>query len=185
MLDSLASRFPSFFVILVLSLVFSLPGFTQTDEVLGERKARVVIRNHPKTGRPYVSIVSAETPLAPESFEEPPSLVRPDYRLLDPKVKSGEIPYAGPVTDRKKVYILAAALAGLGVAGGVAGLSVAASSAGGSASGAGAYAGGAALTGSGSAAAALKARTDDSADEFSRAAESHELDNGGGTFFSS
>ena len=86
----------------------------------------VTVKFHPKTGRPYPSIVppgeraEAARPLAP--------LERPDYELL--RAKGGEIPYHGPVSDRTKVYVLAGTLASAGVAAGVSGLAAAPAAAG-------------------------------------------------------
>lgn len=119
------------------------------SEVIDETKTRVIIREHPKTGKPYVSIVSSEIPDPPDPFTgQWGRIIRPDYRLLDPKVKSGEIPYEGPVSDSTRIYIFAATLATLGAAGAVLAPAAAPAAAGAAASGgAGAYlAGGAAVT---------------------------------------
>lgn len=122
-----------------LIIFLSVPsGFA--DEVVPQTSTHVVVRDHPKTGKAYVSVTEKGkenvNPLAAGKYKK-----RPDYRMLDPKVKSGEIPYEGPVSDRKKVYAFAAGLAAVGVAGGAA-VSLAAASApatAGSAGGAGAF----------------------------------------------
>lgn len=90
------------------------------SEVIEETNTRVVVRAHPKTGRPYVSIAASD-PAIPDPFaDQKKNSRRPDYRMLDPNVKSGEIPYEGPYSDRRKVYALAAGLAAAGVAGALA-----------------------------------------------------------------
>ena len=64
-------------------------------------------------------------------------------------MKSGQIPYEGPYSDRKKVYLFAATLATVGTVGGIAVIAAApaATGVGASGGGAGAYlAGGAAVT---------------------------------------
>ena len=151
------------------------------SEVIQETQTKVIVREHPKTGRPYVSI----TPLGAE-FRDPferqrTNLRRPDYRMLDPKVKDGEIPYDGPYQDSKKVYIFAATLATLGTAGGVIGLTMIPASAGGAASGAGAYlASGGAIAGGTTAALLGTTKSNPEQDDVIQTSKSHlvmELEN--------
>ena len=103
-------------LIAVLSIFFSsFPIFA--SEVLEQTQTRVIVREHPKTGKPYVSIVPGEGPIPEDPFvKQRQTMRRPDYRLLDPKIKSGEIPYEGPYSSSKKIYIFAATLATLGAA---------------------------------------------------------------------
>jgi len=130
---------------LLLLQPFVIPG-TFSSEIIDDTQTRAIVREHPKTGRPYVSIIPSEAPDPPDPFTgQKGQIIRPDYRLLDPKIKSGEVPYEGPVSDRTKVYIFAASLATLGTVGALA-LPVAAGT-GAASGGAGAYlAGGAAVT---------------------------------------
>ena len=119
-------------------LFFSAPVFA--SEVLEETNTRVVVRQHPRTGKPYVSIVregeEAKDPFAGARR----NYSRPDYRMLDPKVKSGAVPYEGPYSDKTKIYVFAATLATLGVASGAAVIAAAPAATGAAASGgAGAY----------------------------------------------
>lgn len=100
-------------------IVFLSPSLFADNEILKPSATTVIIREHPKTGKPYASIAKSgfenENPLPSGKKIS----IRPDYRMLDPKVKSGEIPYEGPTSDRRKVYAFAAGLAALGTAGGV------------------------------------------------------------------
>lgn len=133
------------------------------SEVIEETKTRVIIREHPKTGKPYVSIVSTENPEPPDPFTgQRGRILRPDYRMLDPKVKSGEIPYDGPYSDQKKIYIFAATLATLGALGGAVIYAAAPAATGvGAASGAGTYlAAGTAVTAAPVVVAAVATRPD-------------------------
>ena len=136
-------------------------------EVLPETKTRVVVREHVKTGESYVSVVSAEkekpeNPLGPSQKK----ILRPDYRMLDPDVRSGEIPYEGPVSDSTRVYLFAASIATLGVVGGLA-VPVAAAGAGTAAGGAGAFAGAGMAVGVGSISAGfLSLYPDSNRDDF-------------------
>ena len=82
----------------------------------------VHVREHLKTGKPYIVITKAEASEEEKSKPEQrksEKVSRPDYRMLSPKVKSGEIPYEGPYSDRRKVYILAGSLIATGIATGV------------------------------------------------------------------
>ena len=128
-----------------LLLSFCLASFLAesafASEVLEETHTRVIVRDNPRTGKPYVSIVSSdvENPASPLSLQNI-AYRRPDYRLLDPKIKSGQIPYDGPTSDRTKVYLFAASLAAVGTVGGAVGLATAPAATGAAASeGAGAY----------------------------------------------
>lgn len=123
------------------------------SEVIEETHTQVIVREHPKTGRPYVCIVSSEVPAPPGPFEGQKSYSVPDYRLLDPKVKARDIPYHGPFSDRTKIYVLAASLATVGTVGGTAIIAAAPAATGAAASGgAGAYLAGGAAVAAGSAA---------------------------------
>ena len=84
--------------------------------------------------------------------------IRPDYRLLELDVKSGEIPYSGPVSSRTKVYVLAGALAAGGIVGAAA-MSVAAAGAAPSAAGAAGLGAGAGLAATGTGAIAYTYKT--------------------------
>jgi hypothetical protein len=89
------------------------------QEVLDESGAKVSIREHPQTGKPFVSLRrEGDVQDLFKGFKK--REFRPDYRMLDAKTKSGDIPYDGPVSDLKKVYIFAATMITLGVAGGIA-----------------------------------------------------------------
>ena len=111
---------------ILLLLGFALaPRTVQASEVIEETSTQVVVREHPQTGKPYVSIIPAGA-IPQDLFANPrKKFSRPDYRMLDPKIKSGVLPYDGPVSDRKKVYLLAASLATIGLAGGSVGLAAA------------------------------------------------------------
>lgn len=100
----------------------SLPAeaLAQESEVFEKTQTQVAVREHPKTGRSYAVIIGPEGPSRGHVLAGPVKLIqRPDYRMLEPGVKSGEIPYEGPVSDRKKVYAFAGALAAAGVVSGV------------------------------------------------------------------
>jgi hypothetical protein len=159
---------------MMLLLFVALNPFRLFASEVIEEKTRVIIREHPKTGKPYVSIVSSDVPEPPDPFTgQKAKILRPDYRMLDPKMKSGEIPYEGPVSDRTKIYVLAASLATLGVAG-PALLPAAAPAAAGSAGatgGAGALAAaGTAVTVGPVAAVAIAGRPDPDKDDYDREA---------------
>ncbi|MBN1687537.1 MAG: hypothetical protein JW893_00395 [Candidatus Omnitrophica bacterium] len=151
--------------LLIFLLVFQ-PLPTYTSEVLPETETEVLVREHPKTGKPYISIVSVYDPEGGNLFKD--SLkggVRPDYRLLDRTTKPGEIPYEGPVSDRTKVYVLAASLATLGAVGSAV-VPVAATT-GSAAGGAGAYAAAGAAVSAGTVSTAwLKTRPDPEKDDY-------------------
>lgn len=125
-----------------------------SSEILPDTRTEIVVRKHPKIEQEYVSIVSLDEPRKDLDRINNGKYSRPDYRMLDPHTKSGDIPYDGPVSSRKKVYVLAASLATAGAASAVAGAAlfpatVAASSA--SGGGAGLAAAGAATAAAGGA----------------------------------
>lgn len=135
----------------------------QATEVIEPTDTKVVVREHPKTRKPYVSIVSNQTD-ANGFFLILKPVSRPDYRMLDPKIKSGEIPYDGPYSDSKRIYIFAATLAMLGTVGGAVGIAAIPASATGAASGGAGYlvAGGAVAAGTtGAALSASQTQEDD------------------------
>jgi hypothetical protein len=101
-------------------VVFLFAGhlFAAENEMLQESGTKVFIREHPQTGKPFVSLRKEGS--AQDLFKGfVKREFRPDYRMLDAKTKSGEVPYDGPVSDLKKVYIFAATMMTLGVAGGI------------------------------------------------------------------
>ena len=144
------------------------------SEVIEETGTRVIVREHPKTGRPYVSIVSSQGEIPPDIFTGQRKYSRPDYRMLDPKIKSGQIPYEGPSSDRKKIYLFAATLATLGTASGAAVIASAPAATGAAASGgAGAYlAGGTAVVAGSTVAAHAVTRNDPKKDDFKHRSKS-------------
>ncbi len=165
---------------LILLMILTLASPASASEVLPETAAEVVVREHPKTGKPYVVITSAEGVSKDPFSGKHLGAQRPDYRMLDPKMKSGQIPYEGPYSSRKKVYVLAASLAVVGVAGGTAIIAAAPAATGaGAAGGAGVYgaAGGAVAAGTIST-AALQTKSDPEKDNYSLTSESSLLKNG-------
>ncbi len=158
-------------LILIMTVELACPGMGRASEVIPETPTAVVVRNHPGTGKPLVCVTAGSGAGTPALFKRvPKNLVRPDYRMLDPKVKPKEVGYNGPVSNRTKVYALAATLAAGGIAGYVA-IPVTAAG-GGAAGGAAAYglAGGAVATGP--IAGALSAGHSDKPDDFTHKAES-------------
>jgi len=154
------------------------------SEVLENTPTKVTVKKHPKTGKPFVVIVAANAPEAeeaPAGREE--TAARPDYRLLDPKTRAREVNYQGPVSDRTKVYVLAASLATLGAVGGVASsaaIPAGAAASTGSAGGAGAFAAARTAVAAGTVSTAwLKTRPRPDTDEFTRQSESRVLEHGG------
>ncbi|MBI4970491.1 MAG: hypothetical protein HZC17_01435 [Candidatus Omnitrophica bacterium] len=108
------------------------------SEVKDDSHSQVIIREHPKTGKPYVTIVSSDVPVPADPFtNERNRYSRPDYRMLDPKAKKGDYKYDGPYSDRKKIYIFAASMMTVGVVGGVAGMALAPAATAGTAASAG------------------------------------------------
>lgn len=164
---------------ILMAIVFlfqtAVPCFAE-NEVLDQSSSQVIVRQHPKTGKPYASIVPAGA-VPPDPFTRSANAyMRPDYRLLDPNYKPGDIPYQGPVSDRKKVYLFAAGLAVTGVATGAVGIATAPVAAG-TAGGGGAYlAGGAAVAGT-TAAASWIASHRKSKDEYKHTSESKTIFN--------
>lgn len=132
--------FAGYFVLIASVCLFSSLSFGQEfpNEVINIQSPAVVVRVHPKTGRPYVAITEPEArmqnPLG--GFSKP--VKRPDYRMLEKDVKPKETGYEGPSSDRKKVYIFAASIAASGVASGTAILAAPAAAAAGTGSGTGA-----------------------------------------------
>src|SRR5690349_6630294 len=101
---------------LILITAFQAPVFAEPTEVVPKTGTAVVVRENPKTGKSFVSIVDAQNPNAGYPFRgSPAKFSRPDYRMLDPHAKRGEIPYDGPYSDRRKIYYFAAGLATAGV----------------------------------------------------------------------
>ncbi|MBI4398604.1 MAG: hypothetical protein HY586_05720 [Candidatus Omnitrophica bacterium] len=95
-------------------------------EVEVKTHSRVIVREHPKTGKPYVSIVSGELPVPPDPLTHARNRYsRPDYRMLEPDAKKGDYAYDGPYSDRTKVYIFGATLMTAGVTGGALGMAYA------------------------------------------------------------
>lgn len=157
--------------------LFSTAGYT-ASEVITETSSKVIVRDHPRTGRPYAVIT--DDPQNGSPFHKLPvsTRSRPDYRMLDPKIKSGTVPYEGPVSDRKKVYVFAGTIATLGAVGGTAIIAAAPAATGAGASGgAGAYA----LAGTGVAtgtisSAWLKTRPEPDKDKIEHGFESRQLE---------
>lgn len=145
------------------------------NEIFDDTHTRVLVRHHPRTGKPFVSITS-ETAVDRNPFPESQMPKRPDYRMLDPKMKSDDIPYEGPVSDRKKVYAFAATLVTVGTVGGVRIMAAAPAATGtGVTGGAGLYgaAGGAVAAGTVSAAVA-GTRSDPEKENFTHVSEARE-----------
>jgi len=175
----------AFAVLTVFAMVLHGPaGFARGSEVFEETPTKVAVRNHPKTGKAYVSIVDEglaveRVPLTDRELDPE----RPDYRMLDPKIKAGEIPYHGPVSDRKKVYLLAAGLATAGTVSSfaaAAAIPAAASSGASAAGGAGAYAAaGTAVTAGTVSTVWLKTQPDPDGDDYQRRSESSVLEGPG------
>jgi hypothetical protein len=128
------------FWVLILLMV-QMPARGQENEILQDSGAKVYVREHPQTGKPFVSLRAGEPAQDPfKGFTK--REIRPDYKMLEADSKG--VPYDGPVSDLKKVYVFAATMMTLGVAGVVvtAALPVAAA-AGASTTGTGVLAGGA------------------------------------------
>lgn len=161
--------------------VFIFSQAVLANEVTEKTGTRVVVRNHPKTGKPFISIVPANQNLNSDFFSRYRSNSgRPDYRMLDPNTKTGEIPYNGPSSDRKKVYILAASLATIGVVGGTSIIAAAPAATGaGAAGGAGLYGAAGTAIAAGSLSASLfpsRVRPEDR--NFTHVSESHAVKEG-------
>lgn len=101
---------------LALGLVLPDVSPALASEVADPTQTAVQIRQNPRTGENYVSIVSSQAPEARVIYYGDQSrYARPDYRMLDRKVKPRDVGYEGPSSSRTKVYALAAALATTGV----------------------------------------------------------------------
>ena len=124
-------------------------GDRSSNEVIRKTSTQVVVRIHSKTSRPYVSITPAGVPLDPKSVAVTTPITRPDYRMLDPKIKNGQIPYEGPSSNRTKIYVFAGTLAALGIAGGAVAIAAPAASTSAAGGGAGVFAGAGAGTAAG------------------------------------
>lgn len=160
------------FIALLLSVLLS--NIALASEVLKDSQSQVAIIEHPKTGKPYVSISSGNIRTTSAMLGAKKLTKRPDYRMLDPKVSPKDVGYDGPYSDRKKVYILAASLATVGTVSGAAVIAAAPAATGaGAASGAGALAG----AGAGVAAGTLGgtyalSKSDPNQDDFTHTAQS-------------
>ena len=162
------------FIFLILMNIALVPS--QAGEVIEETHTKVIVREHPKTGRPYVSIVSTDQPEPKDPFANQRQRYRPpDYRMLDPKLKSGAIPYEGPYSDRKKVYVFAASLATVGTVGGVGIIATAPAATGAAAGGSGAYFAGAGVVAARTTTAAIAAGKSKN-EEYKHRSESKEID---------
>ncbi len=111
--------------LIYILIILSFPSSVIANEVLDPTYTQVIVRDHPTTGEPYVSITDSGdvsmNPLLPSENE----YSRPDYRMLDPNVKRGSYEYDGPYSDRKKVYIFGASLIAVGLTGATAGIALA------------------------------------------------------------
>lgn len=134
---------------------------SSANEVLPETPTLVHVRQHPGTGKDYAVILDASDPEGQNPFAgQFRRSSRPDYRLLDHRLKKGDIPYDGPVSDRRRVYLFAGALALSGLAAGTL-MPVASAVGTGSAAGAGAFAAGGTAVSTGSIALSLRAARPD------------------------
>ena len=148
------------------------------SEVLEKTPTKIAVQHHPRTGKPYVTVVDHGRVLSDPAFPpEERQLQRPDYRYLDPQVKKGEVLYQGPVSDRRKIYVFAAGLAVLGTAGSLALPVTAVSGAAGGGAGAYAAAGSAVTAGTAAGTVAAHRQSKPVQDENYRLkAESRQLD---------
>lgn len=156
-------------------ILSGLKPLNADSEVIRESSVQqVVVREHPRTGNPYIAVTAAGNPQDP-FLGKRAKVSRPDYQMLDPKVKSGQIPYDGPSSDRKKVYILAASLATIGAVGGTAIIASAPAATGaGATTGAGAYAGAGAGIAAGTLGGSIAmSRSGPEKDNFTHVFESH------------
>lgn len=157
------------------SFLISLSNPLFASEVITETHSKVIVREHPKTGKPYVVIAPENLADGTGFFPESKKFSRPDYRLLDPKVKSGEIPYDGPYSDSKRIYIFAASLATLGAGGLVGAALIPATGAAAASGGAGYLATGGTLAAGTAATAATTLRSNPKKDNFIQASESKSI----------
>lgn len=137
-------RMPTMYLWILTIVFYCPPVFAEGNEVVKETGVKVFIREHPQTGKPFVSLRAYTNTADPfKGFVK--REVRPDYRMLDANVKPGDVRYDGPTSDRRKVYAFAATMMTLGVAGGIVTAALPATAA------AGAGAGGTGLLGAGTA----------------------------------
>ena len=167
--------FISFLIVVMIPVIDLSPVFAQ-EEVSDPSHSQVILRDHPQTGNPYVSIVSSESPVPPDPFTGQKKYSRPDYRMLDPKVKKEQYQYDGPVSDRKKVYIFAASLMTAGTVTGAVGIATAPVTAGAATGGAGYTAAGAVLAGGAVTAALVSQRKKPLEQDFTHTSESRTLE---------
>ncbi|MBN1493343.1 MAG: hypothetical protein JW938_04280 [Candidatus Omnitrophica bacterium] len=141
-----------------------------TIEIIDTSTTRVAVRIHPKTGNEYIAIYALDHEKPLYDFQvSGEKYSRPDYQMLSHTTRSGDIPYDGPVSDRTKIYVLAATLAASGIAAGAVAQATAAAAATTTAStgAAGAYAtAGAVLGGVSIATPLIKARPDPHRNDF-------------------
>lgn len=145
-------------------------------EVVEQTDTKVLVREHPRTGRAY-AVITADGVKNPLEALPVTTKARPDYRMLDPKLKSGAVPYEGPVSDRKKVYLFAGSLAALGTAGGAAIIAAAPAATGaGAAGGAGLYGAAGTAVAAGTVSTALvKTKPDPAKDKIEQSFSSKEI----------
>ncbi len=168
------NRWVHFFLIISLCCIFAAQGFA--SEVISETGSKVIIREHPKTGKPYVVIAPENLSAEAGFFPNSKKFSRPDYRLLDPKVKSGQIPYDGPYSDSKRIYIFAATMATLGAGGLVGAAVMPATGAAAAASGGASYlAAGGALAAGTAGVAVASTKSDPKKDNFIQASQSKSI----------
>jgi len=119
-------KVPGTFWAMMLVLMMGSSVFAEEiTEVVDTTYTQVIVREHPKTQKSYISITdSTEAPENPFSqFNN--QYARPDYRMLDPKLKKGDYEYEGPYSNRTKVYIFGASLIAVGLTGATAGIALA------------------------------------------------------------
>lgn len=91
-------------------------GLWAQSEVEDPTRTRIVVRENPRTGSAYASIVpSDELSNRKIYYGEQRRYERPDYQMLNPKISPKDVGYQGPSSSRTKVYALAAGLAASGV----------------------------------------------------------------------
>jgi hypothetical protein len=159
----------------MFGLVFFLVNgltFAEYSEVLDEPAQEIYIQEHKVTHEPLVTLANEDGLGSRYEFlKNPQKISRPDYIMLDHQLKSGDIPYDGPVSNRKKVYYFAAGMAATGVLAGTL-IPVSAVSAGTATTGAGAYAaGGAAVAASSVGLSSWKSKPDLQEENFSHTHE--------------
>lgn len=162
------------FLMLLLSFVF-VSSYTLRAETVNEvfepTGTKVIVREHPKTGQTYVSIIDEDKPMRKDLLSlRDVKYPRPDYNMLESDVKPGSYEYEGPYSSRKKVYLLAGTLATMGVVSYAAIPTAAATGAAGSGIGAGVTTG--VLTSSGLVTAAMVNKNSNLPDDYVRSSES-------------